>query len=96
MTLVEHATHRGVAIEIHRQEYAMGGVALQAYSEDGPWAMCTVCMPEYDLAENEVIIKDYSENEGILEALVEAGIVSEPVRTVIVGFAIGYVCLLLT
>jgi len=96
MVLVEHATHRGVAIEIHRQEYAQGGIALQAYSEDGPWAMCTVCMPEITLAENEVIIKDYSENEGILEALVEAGIVSEPTRFVRVGYAIGYVCLLLS
>ena len=39
-----------------------------------------------------VFIKDWSENTGILEALVEAGIVHEPFGSFQQGFAIGQAC----
>ena len=40
-------------------------------------AVATVCLPEYDFKENETAIKDYSENEGMLSAMIEAGIVRD-------------------
>lgn len=39
-----------------------------------PIAKATTCI-DYDFAEDETAIKDYSENEGMLETLIEAGIV---------------------
>jgi hypothetical protein len=36
--------------------------------------------------EGETIIKDYSENEGILAFLIENGIVSKPLRNINTGF----------
>ena len=88
-------THNGFALTLERTQYALGGIALQAYCEDGPYMTCTVCIPEVDLKEHEVIIKDYNENAGILEALVRAGIVSKPIGIVFVGYAYAHVCLLL-
>lgn len=45
-------------------------------AEDGcPFMMATVNVPEADIDENEVIIKNYSENEGVLQFLIENGLV---------------------
>lgn len=38
------------------------------------------------LPEDQVYIKDYSENEGVLEALVEGGIISPPIAYAETGF----------
>lgn len=40
-----------------------------------PIAVATVNVPEYNLPDGHVLIKDYSENEGIAEALVNAKII---------------------
>jgi hypothetical protein len=47
-------------------------------SEDGfPVATASINMPGLDLLPNEVIIKDYSENEGMFDTLVNAGIIKK-------------------
>lgn len=43
-----------------------------------PVATASVNIPHVELKENEVAIKNYSENEGVLEALIKAGVVKEP------------------
>jgi hypothetical protein len=43
-------------------------------------AVATICIPEENLESNEVIIKNYSENEGMLHTLILAKIISVPVR----------------
>jgi hypothetical protein len=48
--------------------------------------VATVNIPDESLEEGETIIKDYSENAGILAFLIENKIVSKPVRTVSTGF----------
>jgi hypothetical protein len=49
--------------------------------------MATVNVVSEPLGEGEVCIKDYSENEGMFDALVRAGLLeAEPVRTVPQGF----------
>lgn len=52
-------------------------------------ATATINLPEISLAHNEVIIKDYSENKGMLEALVSAGIVEETGVRVSLSFGIS-------
>jgi hypothetical protein len=49
-------------------------VAVQLYCEEGPMGTSTVNIPEIRLKENEILIKDYSENEGMSQAFVEAGL----------------------
>lgn len=61
-------------------------------SEDGfPVAVASVSIEE-DLKENEVAIKDYSENEGVLDFLMEEGIVSRPIRYFKSGYAKIPIC----
>jgi hypothetical protein len=71
---------------IHIHHYLNGRPAIQLRSADkldpGPVLTATVNLPEIPIETDEVIIKDYSENEGILEVLIEAGIISEPNWTI--------------
>lgn len=59
-----------------------------------PYAVASVNIPELNLEPNEVIIKNYSENEGILEFLLENNIVSSTKRTVSSGFVLLPICIL--
>jgi hypothetical protein len=43
-------------------------------------------MPDMDLADNEVAIKNWSENEGILECLQANGVVGQTKRRMPTGF----------
>ena len=66
-------------------------IALQLVDvEDGePIATASVNIAEEDLPmeDNEVFIKNYSENEGMTDALIAAGVISpEVIKTVQTGF----------
>lgn len=68
------------------QAYMRGGHALQLLCEDGsPMAMATTWVE--GLEPQEMAIKDYSENEGIYDALLEAGVIQPYHRTIDSGFA---------
>jgi hypothetical protein len=69
-------------------KYNNGRTAIELIDlEDGcPVMMATVNLPDVSLSDDEVIIKNYSENEGVLEFLIENGIVSKPLRTVSSGW----------
>lgn len=55
--------------------------------EDGtPVMTATVNVPEEDLSGNETVIKNYSENEGVLRFLQINGIVGPVKREIEVGF----------
>lgn len=56
------------------EEYANKGRTAISFYEDGmPFARLTVNLPDQHLNEGEVFVKDWSENQGLVEALVEAG-----------------------
>jgi len=58
-------------------------------------AVATINVPKYPLKDGEVIIKNYSENEGMLQCLIKAGVISAPVAYVQTGFVTCPVCKLL-
>ena len=68
--------------EVSKGQYGNGNTALQLYDYEGLVATATVNMG-IKLPEDQAYIKDYSENEGMVSALKEAGIV--------VGDAISFV-----
>ena len=70
-------------------------IQLLDASDGGPVATATVNIPECPLEEDQVIIKTYSENEGMLRALMDAGVVSSPVSYVQSGFVTCPICKLL-
>lgn len=77
------------------ESYAKGGMAilLEDIRDGSPVATATLNIK--GLKDNEVAIKNYSENEGILEVLVDAGIVSAPIRYENSGYVKIPVCILL-
>lgn len=77
-------------------QYSNGRVALLLHDADGDeLAVATVNVPDVALGANEVLVKDYSENKGMLASLEEAGIVRRTDRTVQSGFVALPVCELL-
>ena len=60
-------------------KYANGQTAIKLWDmTDGfPFATATIAVDD-QLLEDEVAIKNYSENEGILFSLIEAGVVDYP------------------
>lgn len=69
-------------------------IQLNEATTGEPWLTASVNV-DAELAEDEVAIKDYSENEGVLAALVEAGIVSQPIKIISSGFVNIPICKLL-
>jgi len=70
-------------------------IMLHEIDTNEPIAVATVNLPQVPLNDNQVIIKDYSENEGMLLTLVMAGIISEPIAVAKSGFVECPVCNLL-
>lgn len=80
---------KGYTLSIEMTRYAGNDrPAIQVIDmEDGyPYCMATVNMPDMDLADNEVAIKNWSENEGILECLQANGVVGPTKRRMPTGF----------
>ncbi|MBE7512418.1 MAG: hypothetical protein HS103_06340 [Anaerolineales bacterium] len=68
---------------------------IQLYDEEHmPYARATL-NPDFLLPENHVAIKNYSENEGVLEALIKAGVIEETGEYVQAGFENAPICRLL-
>jgi len=87
----------GWLCDIQYKQYSNGRTALQLTDAADGSPVCTASknLPDETLAEDEVCIKDYSENEGMLAALVEAGVISEPLRHIAVNHVTIPVCRLL-
>ncbi|HMQ30393.1 MAG TPA: hypothetical protein PKD53_06665 [Chloroflexaceae bacterium] len=88
-------TFQGWKCRVVRASYGnTGRIALPLYDvEDGsPVATATVNMPELSLALDEVVIKNYSENEGMLDLLMAEGIISPPLGEVSSGYVTLYIC----
>jgi len=82
-------------LDVHIGRYPNGRVAIELFDPaiNEPWCTATVNMPEYrDFNGLWVFIKDYSENEGALEALVTAGVVSPPKAQIPAGFTEIHIC----
>ena len=81
----------GFDVTVQIREYKHGGKAIILVDQDGsPVATATVCVPSDKLDNDQCLVKDWSENEGMLDFLIDNNIVSEPIRTVQVGFCDAY------
>lgn len=57
-------------------------VVLVDAIDGSPYARVSCNLPEVEMAEDETAVKNWIENEGMMEALIERGCLSEPVRFV--------------
>jgi hypothetical protein len=84
-----------LTVRIHRYTNAPHNTAIQLVELTGmPYTRATI-NPETLLGGNCVAIKDYTENKGIMRALIEGGIISESWGSVEQGFVKYEVCKLL-
>lgn len=77
-------------------QYANQRMAIQLFESDSdfpsPIATASVNLPDEPMDSDEIAIKDYAENEGMLDALIKAGIVTKPKRMVASGHVIIPIC----
>ena len=79
---------------VEKSSYGNGQIRIQLYDvEDGmPYATASVALEGVKLASDEVAIKDYSENRGILEALINGGVISQPIKEARTGHVVVPIC----
>ena len=82
-------------VQLGRYRNGRLAIMLQRIGDDAPIAAATVNVPAVPLEENQVLIKDYGENEGMLAALEAADIVRWAHISCRVGDAHAAVCRLL-
>ncbi len=82
---------------VNKKKYINNRIAIQLIdTEDGcPFCMATINMSDTKINSDEVAIKDYSENSGMLDVLVNAKIVSKPIRYIQSGFIEVPICKIL-
>jgi hypothetical protein len=82
---------------IEKMKYSNGRIALKLtdVNDGSPVAVASVNLVDEDLANNEIAIKNHSENEGMLDVLVKANLVSKPIRYVQSGYVVIPICKLL-
>jgi hypothetical protein len=88
---------RGLTCTIRKSQYINGRTALQLIDvNDGMQvAMATVNIPEEKIEEDEVIIKNYSENEGLFMELYAKGVVGKCARFAYSGHIVAPIAKLL-
>lgn len=75
-TMNEHKVNfRGAECSLEFLTYRNGQTAIQLWSKGEPYAMATISDKDLELEPNQVLIKDYAENTGMVDALENAGIV---------------------
>ena len=79
---------QGWYCKVIRRTYTNGRNALLLIDAESrePVAVATVNLPDHDPGHNNVLIKDWSENEGMYDALLEAGIIKETIAEAGSGF----------
>ena len=88
-------------VSIRKRKYNNGRPSLELlYADENsedygfPYTIASVNLPDVPLDEDEILIKDYSENEGMLNFLTENNIVYPTNRGVQSGFVWIPVCIL--
>jgi hypothetical protein len=81
----------GEELNVKMAKYENGQNAIQLIDQDGMPYMTASVGHAINISDDDVIIKDYSENEGIMASLIEAGIIDKPYCEVPSGFVTLYV-----
>lgn len=82
-------------VHVEKKLYKNGGTAITLTDADDGMPFATATTWIEGLAENEVAIKNYSENAGMLDFLIKNEIVQPPYRNVNSGFVYIPICKLI-
>jgi hypothetical protein len=98
MIVVSRLRHSpGISIRLEWKNYENGRIALQGVDPTTyePILRFSVNLPDRELEKDQIFIKDWSENEGALSTLVDAGIVEIVDSTVVGHDCTAYRCQIL-
>lgn len=73
-----------IAADVYRDS---GRIALSIVDVEGPICRITTNLPDEELGDREIFVKNYSENDGMMDWLEENGIAFRTGREVISGYA---------
>jgi hypothetical protein len=87
---------KSIVVRVELGKYANGRTRINLIddSDNEPYCTATTNLPEVLLLDNEVFIKDYSENEGVLDFLTTNNIVIATDKWATSGFVDVQVCTL--
>ena len=95
--IINYKEYGKCKVEIGR--YGNHQKAIQLIGTEGEYNGSVITVPTVSMdiciEDNEVIIKDYSENEGAYSILLAEGVISKAKRKVQIGYGTGCVCELL-
>ena len=88
---------KGYDCQLEFGEYENGRtvIILNDLQDDVLVAVATINIPDFPLAPDFVLIKDYSENKGMLKTLMEAKVIAKPLLFIQTGAVSIPVCHLL-
>ena len=90
---LSHGTFEDCSIKM--EKYANDRPAMVIYHDDEVLLKATVNLPDHNIPEGYVYIKDWSENEGVLKSLIAAKVIEAPEIFLPSGFVYVPVCKLL-
>lgn len=80
-------------VAVVRRRYVNGNLRIELLDEEGyPYAIASTNIPSLKLGDDEIVVKDYSENKGILAFLLQHNIVELTSRAVRVGMELCEIC----
>ena len=90
----------GHHVEVHESRYQADNTPALVFIEPGdgqpfgskPFGIATVCVAPVKVKDDEIVIKNWSENAGYLNALLAADILQQPHRTIPCGYTEAHVC----
>lgn len=90
----KNCNQHNVNVELHYYENGRIAIIL-THNELGKLMVASVNIPEIKLDKNQVLIKNYSENEGILDELINNKIIEDTGITIPCGYVNAHLCNLL-
>ena len=95
--MIKEITFKNWKCNLVFRQYSNQRIAIELIEigTNEPIAVATINLPCALLKDDEICIKDYSENEGMLDVLIEAGVISKPIREIQSGFVTIPICELL-
>lgn len=84
--LEHHKYGKGLTVSVHRAVYGNGQNCLRIFENGMPYMTASVSLVNENQADNEVFIKNWSENDGIMQDLMASGIIGPVMQYIPTGF----------
>lgn len=83
---------RGYGYIVEKTYSSPNNLCLEVHDSEGPLLIATTNIAGYHCDSGNVLIKNWSENQGVYEALLAAGVIGPVIRKVSTGFVEAYEC----